>query len=208
MNRREALYSVSMMFGGTIVGAQLFLEGCGSPEADQATKVQSFFTAEEVALLDEIGETILPAHDNIPGAKAVEIGKFMQTIVADCYSEEEQKIFQAGMKDLQAKSQAAYQQNFTELSPENRQALLTDLDAEAQAQSDTIPDAEKDKRDLDSRLDRIPPHYFDMMKQLTIWGFFSSKVGATEVLRYLEVPGKYDGSYPYKEGDRAWAPVR
>ncbi|MEM9985724.1 MAG: gluconate 2-dehydrogenase subunit 3 family protein, partial [Bacteroidota bacterium] len=46
------------------------------------------------------------------------------------------------------------------------------------------------------------------MKQLTLWGFFSSKIGATEVLRYLEVPGKYDGSYPYQEGDRAWAPAR
>ena len=28
---------------------------------------------------------------------------------------------------------------------------------------------------------------------------------ATQVLRYLPVPGKYDGNVPYKKGDRAWA---
>ncbi|MEM9985376.1 MAG: gluconate 2-dehydrogenase subunit 3 family protein, partial [Bacteroidota bacterium] len=143
MNRREALYSVSMMFGGTLVGAQLFLEGCGGPEADQATQVQNFFTLDEVALLDEIGETIIPAHGDVPGAKAVEIGKFMQTIVADCYSEGEQKIFREGLGDLQEKSQARYQQDFMDLSPANRQALLNDLNQEAQNQADEIPEDEK-----------------------------------------------------------------
>ena len=33
----------------------------------------------------------------------------------------------------------------------------------------------------------------------------SSKEGATQALRYLPIPGKYDGSYPYKKGDKAWA---
>ena len=43
-----------------------------------------------------------------------------------------------------------------------------------------------------------------MMKQLTLLGFFTSEVGATKALRYLPVPGHYDGNFPYKKGDRAW----
>jgi len=44
-----------------------------------------------------------------------------------------------------------------------------------------------------------------MMKELTIWGYFSSEPGATKALRYIAVPGHYDGCIPYKKGDKAWA---
>jgi hypothetical protein len=44
-----------------------------------------------------------------------------------------------------------------------------------------------------------------MIKELTLSGFFSSEVGATKVLRYVAVPGKFIGSYPYKKGEKAWA---
>ncbi|WP_394803568.1 gluconate 2-dehydrogenase subunit 3 family protein [Niabella hibiscisoli] len=44
-----------------------------------------------------------------------------------------------------------------------------------------------------------------MMRQLTLWGYFSSKEGMTKALRYVETPGRYDGAYPYKKGDKAWA---
>ena len=43
------------------------------------------------------------------------------------------------------------------------------------------------------------------MKQLTLFGYFTSKEGATQALRYVAVPGKYVGDYPYKKGDKAWA---
>jgi len=36
-------------------------------------------------------------------------------------------------------------------------------------------------------------------------GYFTSEIGATKALRYVAVPGKFDGSYPYKKGDKAWA---
>jgi hypothetical protein len=49
------------------------------------------------------------------------------------------------------------------------------------------------------------PHFFTLIKQLTIFSFFTSKVGATEVLRFEAIPGKYNGELDYKKGDRAWA---
>ena len=50
-----------------------------------------------------------------------------------------------------------------------------------------------------------PPHYFTMIRQLTIWGYLTSEPGMTQALRYVETPGRYDGAYPYKPGDKAWA---
>jgi hypothetical protein len=43
------------------------------------------------------------------------------------------------------------------------------------------------------------------MKQLTLHGFFTSKIGSTQALRHVAVPTKYEGCVPYKKGDRAWA---
>jgi hypothetical protein len=44
-----------------------------------------------------------------------------------------------------------------------------------------------------------------MMKQLTLWGYFSSEIGMKQALRFLPIPGRYDGALPYKKGDKAWA---
>ena len=38
-----------------------------------------------------------------------------------------------------------------------------------------------------------PPHYFRMLKELTVLGYFTSEVGYRDVLEYVETPGRYDG---------------
>ena len=51
-----------------------------------------------------------------------------------------------------------------------------------------------------------PPHYFRMMKELAMLGFFTSEVGYTKAMRYVESPGKYEPCAPYTAGETAWAP--
>jgi hypothetical protein len=51
-----------------------------------------------------------------------------------------------------------------------------------------------------------PKHYFRMMKELSLLGYFTSEIGCTQAQRYAETPGKYDPCVPYKPGDKAWAP--
>jgi hypothetical protein len=50
-----------------------------------------------------------------------------------------------------------------------------------------------------------PPHYYTLIRQLTLWGYFSSKPGSTLALRHVPVPGRYDGNLDYKKGDRAFS---
>jgi hypothetical protein len=57
----------------------------------------------------------------------------------------------------------------------------------------------------EAKKDKDPNHYFGLMKQLTLLGYFTSEIGATQALRYLAVPGKYEGCIPYNKGDKAWA---
>ena len=74
---------------------------------------------------------------------------------------------------------------------EERTAFLNDLDREQKLYT-----AKKKNSD--------PVHYFRVMKELTILGYFSSEIGSTQALRFIEVPGSFNGSAPYKKGDRAW----
>ena len=46
-----------------------------------------------------------------------------------------------------------------------------------------------------------PAHYFRMMKELALLGFFTSEVGCTKALRYIESPGRYDPCAPHRPGD-------
>ena len=50
------------------------------------------------------------------------------------------------------------------------------------------------------------PHYFRMMKELALLGYFTSEIGYTKAMRYVESPGRFDPCAPYKKGEKAWAP--
>ncbi|PRY15500.1 gluconate 2-dehydrogenase subunit 3-like protein [Pontibacter ummariensis] len=186
MNRREAITAVSWLLGGTIVGADL-LVACTSKPA----QVNELFDIDQVTFLDEVAETILPA-TSTPGAKAAKVGDFMAVMVKDCYTPEDQAVFLKGISQLDEISNKKYSKKFMKLDKSQRTALLTTLDAEQKAYM-----AEKKEGE--------PSHYFRMMKELTLLGFFTSEVGATQALRYVAVPGRYDGNAPYKKGERAWA---
>jgi hypothetical protein len=149
------------------------------------------FSQADVDFLNEVGETILPATDT-PGAKAANVGAFMQIMVSDCYEAKDQEIFMKGMAELNTASKKHHNKTFMESTSEERTAFLTALDQEAK-------EYQKNKKQED------PTHYFTMMKQMTLSGLFTSKIGATEVLRYVAVPGKFEGCVPYTKGEKAWA---
>lgn len=50
-----------------------------------------------------------------------------------------------------------------------------------------------------------PAHYFRMMKELALLGYFTSEVGCTQAQRYVESPGRFDPCVPYTPGEKAWA---
>lgn len=188
MNRREAIAKVAWIMGGTVLGAELFMStGCNISDKG----VGDLFDSDQVRLLDEIAETILP-QTSTPGAKAAKVGEFIPVMVRDCYSKEDQKVFTKGLSTLEKAFEKEYGQSFMNSDTAKRTAFLTMLDKEQ-------------KEFARNKKPEEPNHYFSMMKQLTLLGFFTSEVGATQALRYLPVPGKYDGCTPYAKGDRAWA---
>lgn len=187
MNRRDAVQNIAVLLGGTLIGANAFLTGCKT-----STGKHEAFTQDDIAYLDEIADTILPTTAASPGAKAAGVGQFMTVMVNDCYEAKDQKIFKDGMDKLNDLSNKQYSNPFLKITPQQRTELLTKLDAEQAAYT-------KNKKKEDDA------HYFRLMKELTLLGYFTSKVGSTQARRYVPVPGRYEGCIPYKKGDKAFA---
>ena len=210
MDRRELLKMVATLTGGVIIGGEVFLSGCVSHDAKTALG----FSEEDIAFLDEIAETILP-RTKTPGAKDAAVGRFMTVMVNDCYEPGDQQIFHEGMKQVKETSKKKYNEDFMKMSPEKKHDLLVILDNEAkeyQKSKKTFDEQEEQKRkdeeakgNMNFVKEKKPAHYFTMMKQLVLLGFFTSKPGANEALRFVAVPGRYEACIPYKKGDRAWA---
>ena len=188
MDRRELLKMIVAATGAAMVGLPALVHG----QAPAAPGI--LFSAADIATLDEIADTILP-RTATPGAKDAGAGAFMARFVRDCYTAEQQATFQAGLADIDKRAGG----EFVSLVAGDRAALLRTLDAEARKRADELGQTGA------SEASEEAPHYFTMIKQLTIFSFFTSKVGATEALKYVAVPGRYDGDMPYVPGTPAWA---
>ena len=204
MERRELLRMIAVLTGGVVIGGEVFLSGCTGKAADTST-----FSADNIALLDEVGDTIIPT-TSTPGAKATKIGEFMKVIVTDCYNTDQQKVFGDGLAGLNEACKKVNGKSFMDCNADQRKAFLIGLEKEAKEYNKQRDDKEKDakekaRKDMDPNFVSAPSHYYTMIKQLTLWGYFSSEIGCKQALRLLPIPGKYDGAYPYKKGDKAWA---
>ena len=177
-----------------------------------------------------MADTILPA-TKTPGAKAAKVGAFMALMVTDSYDARDQQIFRDGMRTIDEESQKENGVVFRKATRRQRLALLQRLDREQKAHMDARDIAQK-ARDKDANKTAeayvpdqrkemasapgvnpaaaitadSPAHYFRMMKELTLLGYFTSQIGCTQALQYVESPGRFDPCVPYKRGTPAWAP--
>lgn len=208
MNRREAIQRVAMLIGGSVIGANLFLEGCTRP----ATKdVAVLFEKDKMIFLGDLAEAILP-ETSTPGAKEAGVGEFIPVMIRDCYDPQDQKAFVEGLDEVDNKAKTEFGKKFQELSKEEQLEFVNMLDKEAKTfqrergtkQRELNEEAERNGKNT-GEVEQLPNHFFHMLKQLTLTGFFTSEVGMTKALRFVKIPGRYDGNYPYKKGDRAFA---
>lgn len=186
MDRREAIKRVTALLGGVALagggGLITAVEQAHARAASSRAQVGSF-TAQDIALLDEIADTILP-ETKTPGAKAAHVGAFMALMVTDTYEERNQIIFRDGMRKIGEAS-------FMTATPAQRLSLLEQLDREQKAYTD-------------ARASGGHPHYFRLMKELTLLGYFTSEIGCAQAMRYRETPARFEPCVPYTPGETTW----
>lgn len=179
MNRRQALGAMIGALGlgaaSQVFGASAFLSGTSAAHSRLA------FDKSQRKLLERAADTIIPATEDSPGAAGAGVGAFIEEAVRDYYTAEQQQTFIAGLPELDALAQAAHSQPFVALNGEQRHDLLLQLE------------------------EGPLPTYYEMIKQLTVWGYFASEVGSTQARRFLAIPGRYQGVVEIEPGTRAWA---
>jgi hypothetical protein len=208
LTRREAVLRVTTMLGGAaLVGGDRLLLAADADQAVRkaaATKGVGEFTATDIAFLDEVAETILPA-TKTPGAKAARTGAFMALMVTDAYSARDRDIFRDGMRQIEGACQGAHGVPFMKATPGQRLALLEQLDREQKAYMDERAGPSVSRAPAPPNYEG-PSHYFRLMKELALLGYFTSEIGYTQAMRYVEAPGRFEPCVPLAPGDKAWAP--
>ena len=199
MNRREVLQRVAMLMGGAISApaALAVLNGC-SPKPD-ATWQPLFLSKEEGAMVEDVADLIVP-RTTTPGARDVGVPAFIDVILKDVYPAEDQARFISGLRDFDAEAQRVHGKPFLQLPQTQRMSFLQQIhdaaaaDEKVQADKD-VPAAERKRP------------FILMMKELTLLGFFSSQVGATQVLQYVAVPGGFQACIPIAQAGngKQWA---
>lgn len=129
----------------------------------EAPAAGRFLSADEMALLDELTETILPADEHSGGARAAKVAAYIDGRLAEYDPEipdlrEERELWKAGL--------AALGKSFLQASPEERVALLK---AMAEGEADPKTDAQK---------------FFVVLKDWTTRGYYTSALGIHQELEY------------------------
>jgi hypothetical protein len=181
MDRREILKISSMVLGYTMVGgsAIALLNGC---KADKSPDwIPKTLNDDQIDLLAELCETILPATDT-PGAKDALCHRYIDDLLTNFYTKEDQKQLLDELKIFDDKSKLKYSKAFVALTPGERESILETIVSEI--------NANKEKADK--------KHIFTAIKEATISGYFTSEIGAKGGLgAFLQVPGPFKGCIDY-----------
>ena len=181
MNRREAL-KTTVALGGALALSGGILEGCAR---DQKPAVTGMLSRRHQDLAEDIADTLLPKTAASPGAREAGAGPAINLLITDCYEAPDQQRLVAGLEALRRRCTQEFQHEFGDLPRKERENLLRVLGVEArQVQPGT--------------------HWFPLMRELALRSYFSSEIGMTKALRYIQVPGKWVGCVPKTPGQPAW----
>jgi len=185
MQRREVLRRVAWMLGGAVSApaALAILQGCSArdPAVSATAFKPKFLTApSQMDIVTEVAEIIIPKTDT-SGAKDAGVPAFIDSVLADVYPKDAQERFAVGLGGFAAAAAAASGKPFLEQDPAQRIAFV--------------------KQSLETALEgeRNPKPFILMARELTLLGFFTSRVGITENMEYVAVPTAYHGCVPLSQ---------
>jgi hypothetical protein len=195
MNRRDILKSSALFLGYAVSTSALSETFMACSQEAKLDWKPAFLSNDQAASIAEITETILPK-TKTPGAKELGVPQFIDKMLKDLLSAEEQKDFLAGLEKLEADCKKAYGKSFVKCTPQQRQEFLTKLDVEAEKLPPSV---------WGIRLaPPSPTPFFRRVKELTLLGYFTSQKIGKEVLDFDPMPGGYVACMPLTAGMNAW----
>jgi hypothetical protein len=131
-----------------------------------AIEPAKFFTPVEFAMLDELTESIIPADDHSPGARAANVAVYIDARLAEAFEPQEPEKWRAGLQSVDALCHKMHDHAFMEAGPKQRMAVLSRM-----AENENHPKTP----------DQI---FFGELKAATVHAYYTSKIGIHQEMEY------------------------
>lgn len=172
--------AASQLLGGQNVAVAMAFAQDSAPRQLQLLSERQFKT------LAGIADLTIPRTDT-PGALDTHSHWFVDNQLKHCFDSEEQAVATVILNKIDTVAQSQWGKAFYQGEQAGQLALLTALEA------------------ADDPFSQADTKAFKMLKALVVFGFFTSKVGMTQLLAYDPVPGGFKGSVPYASVGKAYS---
>ena len=144
-------------------------------EWEKEVRSKTFFSADEMATITILGDIIIPKDDISGGASEAGVPAFIEFIVKDM--PEHQIPMRGGLRWLDMQSLKKYDKGFKDCTPAQQMELV-----------DAIAWPDKAKPDMAQGV-----AFFNLMRNLTASGFFTSEIGIKDIGYMGNVPNQWNG---------------
>jgi len=149
--------------------------------AGAAQQEKSFFTREELDMVDILTDLIIPTDDHSPGARAAGAAAYIDRSLAESREEQPRKIWRDGLKQVDALCRKLHGQPFLKATSGQRVAVLSRM-----AQNEFHPKSVEEK-------------FFAELKRRTVNAYYTSEIGIHKEMEYkgntlLKEFAGYEGS--------------
>jgi hypothetical protein len=179
MQRRALLKNGLLLLGGIAVSPDLLARALANP-----APILARVPADRVTLLAEMADTILPETDT-PGAKAAKVHEYITIVVEECFAPTRRQPFWDGLEATDRQCVMMHGQSFISCSGAERTSFFQKLQSEQSEQGT----------------------FWFQLKSLTLSGYFSSEIGASQALAYDPIPGGWIPDMKTDANTKAWTPM-
>jgi hypothetical protein len=174
-DRRQWLKTSAAVLGASLLSGQAMsseaTETKTAPLAPQvkpgdAKSARRFLTHQEYTLVEELSETIIPADSHSGGAKAAKVADFIEQVLHESINDNQRSNWREGLRLVDLMSEHYHGKSFVDSSSEERIAVLTVLS------------------DNDQMTELAEIRFFRDLKNLTIQGYYTSKIGIHDDQEY------------------------
>ena len=168
MNRRTAIRQVVFISAGTIL-----FSSCNTEDNKSSLGLKNLsLSLPQEKLVAELSQLIIPKTNLFIGASDLRSHEFVFTMVDDCCSPEDQKIFIQGLKDFDNECKKSVGYFFTTCDIRQKNKWVAAVEKEAAISKDAI-------------------WFYKTVRKYTVQSFTSSKEYMTTVKDYRMIPGNH-----------------
>src|ERR1700730_13670281 len=170
-DRRQWLKTSATVLGASLLPLPAISKAETPPVVPQAKPEQiksgaHFFTPAQHRLVEELSETIIPADSHSCGAQAAKVADYIEQVLRETTDDNQKRVWHEGLRLIDLMSLHYSGKSFVDSSPEERIAVFTVLS------------------DNDHMTDLPEVRFFRDLKDLTVGGSHTSRIGIDDGLQY------------------------